>query len=330
MKNTSIFVLCNILLVGMILSFAACGSDGQWTTVEPQGSCTARHENGVAYNSEGIYLIGGRGVKAVENYNPTTNTWSSMDPPPVEMHHITPVTLGNRIYIVGGLTGVYPNEQPLEYIFLFDPIKRYWDPIFKIPEERRRGGAGVVAHEGKIYIVNGITNGHTSGTTNMFDVFDPKQSIWTQLADAPNIRDHSVAGLIDNKLVALGGRNTSYHEPDNFEAFCAKTIEPIDVYDFETQRWTTLDVKIPTPSAGAGSVVYNNELYYMGGETAAKEANNQVYSLDLNKERWTRRPSLNQGRHGTNAVVLNNKIYIAAGSANQGGGPELTSIEVYE
>ena len=311
----------------MIIS---CTPDRVWTTLEPVGECTARHESGLACNSEGIYLIGGRGVKPVEHYNPLTNKWKAMYAPPMEMHHITPVTLGNRIYIVGGLMGEYPNEQPLEYIFLFDPIKNYWDPIFTIPKERRRGGAGVAVHNGLIYIVNGITNGHTSGTTNMFDSFDPKQSQWTILADAPNKRDHSVAGILDNKLVALGGRNTSYHEPDNFEAFFSKTIKAVDVYDFESKKWTTMDDAIPTPSAGAGACVYHDELYYIGGETGELAASNKVYSFNLSKKRWTQRPSLSTGRHGTNAVVHDDKIYIAAGSGNQGGGPELSSIEVYE
>ncbi|MGL1888978.1 MAG: kelch motif-containing protein [Reichenbachiella sp.] len=39
---------------------------------------------------------------------------------------------------------------------------------------------------------------------------------------------------------------------------------------------------------------------------------------------------LNQGRLGTNAVIVNNKVYIAAGCANRGGESELNSIEVLD
>jgi len=55
-----------------------------------------------------------------------------------------------------------------------------------------------------------------------------------------------------------------------------------------------------------------------------------VEALDVETGEWTDLPSLNQGRHGTQAIVYNGKIYIAAGSGNRGGGPELTSMEVFE
>ena len=55
-----------------------------------------------------------------------------------------------------------------------------------------------------------------------------------------------------------------------------------------------------------------------------------MFSFNLNDKTWKEKPSLNIGRHGTNAAVLNDKIYIASGSGNQGGGPELTSIEIYK
>lgn len=43
---------------------------------------------------------------------------------------------------------------------------------------------------------------------------------------------------------------------------------------------------------------------------------------------WEKLSPLQQGRHGTGAVVVDGKIYIVAGSGNRGGGPELNSIEV--
>ena len=37
---------------------------------------------------------------------------------------------------------------------------------------------------------------------------------------------------------------------------------------------------------------------------------------------------MTQGRHGTGAVLLNKKVYVVAGSADRGGGPELNTTEV--
>ncbi|MCP5117834.1 MAG: galactose oxidase, partial [bacterium] len=67
----------------------------------------------------------------------------------------------------------------------------------------------------------------------------------------------------------------------------------------------------------------------MGGETAQKPAHAETQRLDAKTGKWTQQAPLNRGRHGTQAAVINNKIYIAAGSGNRGGGPELSSTEVF-
>jgi len=53
-----------------------------------------------------------------------------------------------------------------------------------------------------------------------------------------------------------------------------------------------------------------------------------VEAFDVRAQKWEKLPSLHQGRHGTGAVVLNKKVFIAAGSANRGGGPELNNMEI--
>ena len=116
----------------------------------------------------------------------------------------------------------------------------------------------------------------------------------------------------------------------NFNAFFSKVSEEIDYYDFKRKTWKTYQSKTPAPAAGSGTVVFKNKLYFIGGETGEKIANNQTYAFNPKKDAWEKKAFLNIGRHGTNAVISGNKIYIAAGSGNQGGGPELDSIEVYK
>ena len=315
-----------ILFTTLILS---CSSNPKWTTIETKGTCTARHECGFVAHNDALYLIGGRGEKPVDKFNTTTNTWSALKNTPIEMNHITPVSVNGSIYVVTGLTGSYPKETPLTHVYKFNPEQDTWETIFEIPEDRRRGGAGVTVYNNKIYISNGIIDGHTSGTCNLFDVYNPSDNTWESLPNTPTKRDHSSSVVIDDVLIAIGGRNTSYHEPDNFQAFFKTVIETVDYYNFETQKWDTFESVLPNPAGGAGTVVLNNELYFFGGETEQKEANNTMFSFNLKNKTWTEQPSLNKGRHGTNAAVIDTNIYIASGSGNQGGGPELTSIEVY-
>ncbi len=306
-----------------------CLVASQWKTIDTKNTCTARHENGFVAHANNLYLIGGRGIKPVEKYSLLTNTWISLKPTPIEIHHFSPVSVNGRIYIVGGMTGNYPKEEPLTHVYSYQPETDVWEKVFEIPKQRRRGGGGVTVYKGKIYLVTGITYGHTSGTCTMFDVFDPINKTWTILPDAPHARDHSGAVIVNDKLISIGGRNTSYHKEGNFEAFFGTTKSEIDYFDFKTGEWNTYTSKLPAPGAGAGVVQLRGRVYYIGGETDEKLANNDVYAFDPLNETWTKKPFLNRGRHGTNAAVINNVIYIAAGCANRGGNPELNSIEVY-
>ena len=319
-----------IVILLLLFTTLIRAQDHQWEMINAEGSCTARHECGfVAHKSE-LYLIGGRGIKPIEKYSISDNEWASFKEIPLEIHHLTPVSFGDKIYVVGGLTGQYPIEQPLTHVYAYDPKSDNWEKLIEIPKDRRRGGGGVAVYKDKIYLINGITNGHTSGTCAMFDVYDPINDTWSTLPDAPHIRDHSNAVVINNILIALGGRNTSYHKPDNFTAFFDKVSEDIDYYDFKNKTWNTYQSKTPAPAAGSGAVVFKKQLYFIGGETGEKVANNQTYAFDPKKDSWMKKLPLKVGRHGTNAVLWDGHIYIAAGSGNQGGGPELNSIEVYK
>lgn len=317
-------------LLALVSVLFSASSLAQWELLQTNGKATARHENGVVAHNNKVFVIGGRGVKPVDVFSPHSNTWTNNKQTPFEMHHITPISYGKEVLIVTGLTGGYPLEKPLTHIWHYNPKRDTWRQGQMIPDDRRRGGAGVTLYKDKIYIVGGIKLGHTNGTTNMVDVFDLKTQSWRVLPDAPHIRDHSNAVVVGNQLVAFGGRNTSYHEPNHFSAFFSQVNDKVDVFDINHQKWSTLRARLPIPTAGAGAVAYDNTIYYVGGEHNLKPANNYMYSLDMESGTWKKEANLVRGRHGTNAVLIDNKMYIAMGSGNKGGGPELNSVEVFQ
>ena len=301
--------------------------EANWTELDSQSKPTARHENAFVEADGKFYLIGGRGERPVDIYDPENKTWSKGQAPPLEMHHFQAVSNEGKVYVMGALTGGYPDEQPIPNIYVYDPDTDEWSVGPEIPEGRRRGAAGAFVHDGKFYLVAGIQNGHTDGYVNWLDVYDPATDTWTQLADAPHQRDHVQAAVVDNKIIVAGGRTTSAATGQTLEL----TRPEVDIYDMDSGTWTTLENDIPTERAGTTSVVLDDQLIVIGGESGAMEAaHHQVEALDVETGEWTDLPSLNQGRHGTQAIVYNGKIYIAAGSGNRGGGPELTSMEVFE
>lgn len=299
-----------------------------WHTLEAYGSATERHENALVQAGNNFILIGGRGMKPVDIYDTQTNEWTEGAQPPFEIHHIQAVQLDGLVYVVGAMTGGWPYETPLSHILIYDPVLDKWGTGPEIPADRRRGAAGTVVYDGKIYVVCGIINGHTSGWVSWLDEFDPKTNKWRELPNAPRSRDHLHAAVVDDKLVVAGGRRSGYGG-GGFET----TISETNIYDFDTGEWTELpspDGDIPTERAGIAAAVHQNNMIIIGGESGSQQtAHNEVEGLDLSTGTWKSLPSLNRGRHGTQAINVEDMIVVGAGSGDRGGGPELTSFEVF-
>ena len=84
--------------------------------------------------------MGGRGIKPVDIFDKKTgNAWGQATEPPIEIHHFQAVQYNQHIYLIGGMTGKYPHETPLDRILIYKPEKAQWVWGDSIPESRRRG-----------------------------------------------------------------------------------------------------------------------------------------------------------------------------------------------
>lgn len=295
------------------------GGDGVWKIVNTINTIPNRGECGMASSEGKLYLLGG-GVLPTQVYDPATKSWTTKAAAPVNMNHFQAVAWQNKIYVLEAFTeGQYPEQPNLNNVYQYDTEKDVWAEGGSLAPERRRAAAGAAAYNDKLYLVAGIQHGHTSGTNAMFDEYDPVSGQWKSLPDAPHIRDHCAAAVIKDKLYVAGGRNTSYHEPNNFMSFFGKTVLEVDCYDFKSGRWSTLAAKLPLGSGGGAMVNLNSKLYYMGGERATDtEANRpraNVYWLDpATSGTWKETGSLNEARNGMSAAVLGGKIYVFGGA----------------
>ncbi len=309
-----------VLLVGLTAQAQS------WQPVATQNTCSVRHENAATLIGDSLYAVGGRGMKPLEALNLKTLTWRGLPEPPVEMNHFQAITYAGELYVMMAFQGKYPHETPLPTIYIYNPKQGKWRTGPEIPKERLRGSAGVVVYKDKIYVACGITDGHYDGHVAWLDEYDPRTNTWKRLPDAPRTRDHISAAVVNDKLYLAGGRNSTARINKVLET----TVAEVDVYDFKTGRWETLPASsnIPTQRAGATAVTQGGKIWIIGGETVQLLAHNEAEALDPKTNRWTSGPTLKQGRHGTQAVVYMGNIYIVAGSANHGGGPEINTVEV--
>ena len=111
------------ILLASITTVIAPAQETGWESLEAKGQPTARHEAAfVAYKGK-AYLIGGRRINPVDVYDPKTNSWTAKSETPIELHHLQAVVVGDAIYLIGAMTGAYPNEKPLEKIVVYYPEK---------------------------------------------------------------------------------------------------------------------------------------------------------------------------------------------------------------
>lgn len=291
-----------------------------WTDTQEDENYVARHECSFVQAGDRFVMFGGReSAQQLDMYDYINNTWSQGAQAPLEFNHFQARTYEGLIWVIGAFkNNTYPNEVPAEHIYMYNPAAQEWIKGVEIPEQRRRGGAALVMRKDKFYIIGGNTSGHNGGYVAWFDEYNPATGEWKVLADAPHARDHFHGVTMDDNLYAMGGR-LSGGEGGVF----APLVAQVDVYDFNSQTWSTLDaaLNLPTPRAGASIANFDNEIYVMGGEGAeAGPAFNVVEIFDPQSKLWRNGTSMNHHRHGTQAIVSGDGIYIAGGSPNRGGG----------
>ena len=294
-----------------------------WVDKDEDESYTARHENSFVQAGDKFYLMGGReNARTIDIYDYASDTWSSIvdtGPFDYEFNHFQATEYKGLIWLIGMFrNNGFPNETPAEFIWAFDPANQEWIQGPQIPAARQRGSAGLAIYNDKFYIVGGNTIGHNGGYVAWLDEYDPATGVWTPLADAPNARDHFAAVVIGTNLYAAGGRLSG-----GAGGTFGPTIPQVDVYDLVGGTWSTLPAgqNIPTERAGASTVNFNDRLVVIGGETeTAGPSLTTTEEYDPVAQSWRTMPSLNSPRHGTQAIVSGNGIFILAGSPVQGGG----------
>lgn len=316
------------LVVVFLSTFSFTFSQKKWVSLSENENYVARHECSFTQSGEHFIMFGGREqAQRLDIYDYKKNSWKQGAKAPKEFNHFQATEFQGLVWVVGAFqTNNFPNEIPETHIYIYHPLENMWIMGPEIPEHRRRGGAGLIVHNRKFYLVGGNTKGHNGGYVPWFDEYDPIKNSWKELPDAPHARDHFSAVKHRGKIYAVSGR-LSGGEGGVFKPL----IKEVDVYDFISEKWTTLPAKlnIPTPRAGASVCVFNESIFVIGGEGEEKGPSfKTVEALTLKKYKWKKFPPLNFSRHGTQAIVSGESIFVAGGSPNQGGGRQ-HNMEVF-
>ncbi len=269
-----------------------------------------------------IYVIGGYpstrvSVRTVQVYDIATDTWRLTTPLPVALNHTMSVSVGGRLYVIGGQSSAGGAGPFVDTVYAYDPVTAAWSTRAPMPTQRGGGAAAVVA--GKIYVAGGRPPRGSD-----FAVYDPVSDSWRTLPDLPTQRNHVGAAAIDGKVYVVGGRLEA--------GFQSEQTDRVEVYDPATNAWSTRAPML-RPRGGVNAVAANGYLHVFGGEgnTGAPSGvypDHDVYDPVAN--RWIRLGPIPVPVHGvTGASFVPGVIHLPGGGIADGGENGSTLHQVF-
>ncbi|HEV3465504.1 MAG TPA: kelch repeat-containing protein [Actinomycetota bacterium] len=275
-------------------------ADGEpvWRTLAPAPS--ERTEVAAAAVGQRIWVLGGYApdgatLATVEVYDTTTDTWARGPDLPVAVNHAMAATLDGVLHVAGGNDGDGPSTQ----------VARLegdgWRRLAPLPQGRSAGG--LVALDGRLYLVGGVVDGGLAADTQ---VYDPAADRWSPAPGLPTPREHLGAAATGGKVYVVGGRVGGI----------GRNLGAAEAFDPATGRWAAL-AELPTPRGGlAATATAGGEVVAVGGEAAATFP--EAEALDTASGRWRSLPPLPTPRHGLGVVAVGDTVYVLAGGPRPG------------
>lgn len=240
-----------------------------WFDPNPSPAPTAfRSELAGAAHGGLVYAVGGRagictfftsgGVCAdLEVYDPVANTWASLPPMPTARAGLAAVTVGNKLFAIGGRDGSIPTSgSALTCLEAYNIDAASWSPTCGsggalAPLPVAAMDVAAIAHGGKIYVIGG---GSTGGAPlNNVQIYNVAKNTWVSGVAMPTARANLALAICGNVILALGGRDAS-----------TSTSTTVEAYEIPKKIWVTGLTPMPTAKSEHGAVSHGGLVYATG------------------------------------------------------------------
>jgi len=294
MEKTILFVL--VLVLG--LASVSLAVEGTWTTKADMP--TARLCVSTSAVNGKIYAIGGStgsnawyfGISTVEEYDPSTDTWTSKTDIPTARTFFSTSAVNGKIYAIGGMT---TEGNHLSTVEEYDPATDTWTRKADMPTAR--SGLATSAVNGKIYAIGGWVG--FGSVVSTVEEYDPVTDTWTKKTGMPFGRKCLSSSVVDGKIYAIGGSNSW----------------TVDAYDPATDTWTR-KAHMPTARTVLSTSVVNGKIYAIGGVPSnTGAAYSIVQEYDAATDTWTTKANMPTARGWLSSSVVNGKIYAIGGAS---------------
>ena len=184
----------------------------------------------------GGFLMSGGHTDLVEAYDVAADSWSTLQPLPVELDHAGAASVGGTIYVVGGYLN-FGQGIISSATYAYDPVGDTWTT--RSPMPLARAAAATVELGGLIYVLGGVGPQPTVPL-----VYDPSEDSWMQLAPMSAEREHLTAAAVGGTIYVAGGRWRRQNILQN--------VATMESYVPATNSWQLL-TPLPTARGGLAS-----------------------------------------------------------------------------
>jgi N-acetylneuraminic acid mutarotase len=252
---------------------------------------------------------------SAEIYNPTTNTWTLVNPMAVERaQHSATILPSGKVLVVGGL-----GSDSTTTAELFDPATNAWASA-AAPAVWRRAHSATGLGDGSVLIVGGVDAAST--ILAAAERYDPAANTWSAAgALAVGRLNHAATLLADGTLLVSGGASAS------------GATATVERYTPAANSWTT---RAPLGTARQGhsaTLLGDGRVLVVGGDPAAGPTVDTAEIYQPLTNVWSLTDSIAKAcTEHTATLLLDGQVLIAGGLDFSHGFPPdtLSTSELYE
>ena len=218
-----------------------------------------------------VYVLGGITDRLSEfvptgqswRFDAAAERWVEIDPLPTPRGAGAAVTIGDAIYVIGGVA----HGKRLTTLERYDTTTGTWEALS--PMRSARDHLGAAALDGKLYVLGGRRSNELP--LSDFERYDPATDSWARLPGVPDATAGFGFDAANGQLVATGGEDLNRHVLTG-QAWA---------YDPSSREWEALpDMK--SPMHGHAQIEYRGRVYaYAGSECSGFHPFRRAESLEV-------------------------------------------------
>lgn len=280
---------------------------GGWVEMSPMS--TARYAFGCAHYDGVIYVTGGVNKKSCEQYDVSTDTWSSYTTLPQTVDSHGCFYFGTVYTAVGAFDD---DADPYTY----EETGGSWTRRTDAPTPRDEVRAGVA--NDIAYIPSGEDQNSDADNLYVNEGYDIAADTWSSYAQIPTSVRSYCLGVLNSNIYVIGGDTVPASETQDLTS-------AVQVYDTDTDSWSTA-ASYPFPVFSAAAASDRSYIYVAGG---GKDTQDNIvgdtYKYDPSTDSWSKLASLQTPRRAFRLQYSNGYIYAIGGYDNNGNA--LASVE---